>query len=73
MTFTITKTGKIENPQIARGIHPALDKEAIRVVSLFPDWKPGEQYYPGKFGPVICETRFTIPIDFRLSDVNSGR
>ncbi len=73
VTFTITKTGKVENSQITRGIHPALDKESIRVVSLFPDWIPGEQYYPGKFGPVICETRFTIPIDFRLSDVNSGR
>ena len=71
VTFTITKTGKVENPQITRGIHPALDKEAIRVVSLFPDWKPGEKYYPGKFGSVKCIVSYSIPVDFRLSDVNS--
>lgn len=71
VTFIITKTGKVENPQITRGIHPALDKEAIRVVSLFPDWKPGEKYYPGKFGSVKCTVSYSIPVDFRLSDVNS--
>lgn len=68
VTFTITKTGKIENPQIARGIHPLLDKEAIRVVSLMPDWKPGSQWYLGKLTPVKCKYSYTIPVSFKLSD-----
>lgn len=71
VTFTITKTGKIENPQIARGIHPALDKEAIRVVSLLPDWKPGSQWYLGKLTPVKCKYNYTIPVSFKLSDIKS--
>ena len=73
VTFTITKTGKIDNPQIARGIHPALDKEAIRVVSLLPDWKPGSQWYLGKLTPVKCEYNYTIPVSFKLSDIQSNK
>lgn len=66
VSFTITKTGKVENPYIARGIHPLLDKEAIRVISLLPDWKPGAYYYPGKFGPVQSAFFYTVPVNFKL-------
>jgi protein TonB len=37
-----------------------LDKEALRVVSTMPKWKPGEQR--GK--PV--RVKFTLPVQFRL-------
>lgn len=66
VSFTITKTGKVENPHIARGIHPLLDKEAIRVVSLLPDWKPGAYYYLGKFGPLQSAFFYTVPVNFKL-------
>ncbi|MFA8436299.1 MAG: energy transducer TonB [Marinifilaceae bacterium] len=41
--FVVTKTGKISNVQVARGVDPALDKEAIRVVNNLPRFKPGMQ------------------------------
>jgi protein TonB len=39
---------------------PALDKEAIRVVSSMPNWIPGRQ----KGKPV--RVKYTLPITFRL-------
>lgn len=60
VSFIIDQQGKVTAPKIAKGVAEALDKEAIRVVTSMPDWKPGKQR--GK--PVDVE--YTIPIDFRL-------
>lgn len=62
VTFKITKEGKVTDARIARGLHPPMDKEAVRVVSSMPDWKPGKQ--DGK--PV--DVTYTVPIDFVLKD-----
>ena len=59
--FVINQKGEIENVKIARGVDPALDKEAIRVVQSLPKWKPGSQR--GK--PV--RVSFTVPINFQLN------
>lgn len=59
--FTITKTGKIENVSVVRGRHPALDKEALRVVKSMPNWTPGRQ--DGR----AVNVQHTLPITFRLS------
>ena len=59
--FTITKTGKIENVSGVRGRHPALDKEALRVVKSMPNWTPGRQ--DGR----AVNVQHTLPITFRLS------
>lgn len=59
--FTITKTGKIENVSVVRGRHPALDKEALRVVKSMPNWTPGR-----KDGRAV-NVQHTLPITFRLS------
>jgi len=43
--FVVMEDGSI-NPDmvtILRGVHPALDQEAIRVVKNMPKWKPGKQ------------------------------
>lgn len=43
--FVVMEDGKI-NPdmvEILRGVHPALDQEAIRVVKSMPAWSPGKQ------------------------------
>ncbi|MCF6239948.1 MAG: TonB family protein [Bacteroidales bacterium] len=58
--FIVNRKGEIENVQILRGVHPLLDKEALRVVKSMPKWKPGEQ--AGK--PV--SVWFTVPIVFVL-------
>jgi TonB family protein len=41
--FIITKSGKLEDFTVVKSIHPLLDAEAIRVLSLMPDWKPAIQ------------------------------
>jgi protein TonB len=58
--FVVNKKGIIENVQVLRGVHPLLDKEALRVVKNMPKWKPGEQ--SGK--PV--SVWFVLPIVFVL-------
>lgn len=60
VNFVFRSDGKVENAKIIRGIHPALDAEAIRVVSTLPDWKPGKQ--EGK--PV--NVAYSIPVRFTL-------
>lgn len=39
--FIIERDGSISSVKVARGKHPALDAEAVRVVSNMPRWKPG--------------------------------
>ena len=41
--FVVSKTGKVENAKVLRGVSPELDNEALRVIGLLPDWTPGEQ------------------------------
>jgi TonB family protein len=41
--FVISKTGKVENAKILKGLSPSLDKEALRVVGKLLAWIPGEQ------------------------------
>ncbi|HOU68990.1 MAG TPA: energy transducer TonB [Paludibacteraceae bacterium] len=60
VTFVVNKDGKIVDVKVLRGVDPSLDKEAIRVVSAMPAWKPGKQ--SGK--PV--RTQYTLPVVFRL-------
>ena len=69
VNFVVSKNGKIENVQIARGIHPVLDEEAIRVVCSMPEWKPGVRYYRGKLGGQKVAVTYTIPVNFKLPDV----
>lgn len=41
--FVVEKDGSIANAKVLRGVDPDLDKEAVRVVSVMPKWKPGTQ------------------------------
>lgn len=58
--FVISTTGEIENARVLRGRHPALDKEAIRVVKAMPKWTPGSNN--GKPVKVL----YTLPVTFKL-------
>jgi len=69
VNFVLSKTGKIENVQIARGVHPVLDEEAVRLVSSMPDWKPAVRYFRGKLGGQNWAVTYTIPVNFKLPDV----
>lgn len=58
--FIVNKDGSISDPVVARSVDPNLDKEALRLVSSMPMWKPGMQR--GK--PV--RVRYTLPVAFKL-------
>ncbi len=60
VSFVVEKNGNVSNTRIARGVHPSLDKEALRVISEMPQWKPGKQR--GK----AVNVEFTLPIKFAL-------
>jgi len=59
-SFVVSSTGKVIHPEILRSVDPYLDKEAIRVISTFPNFVPGEQN--GKKVAV----RYTLPVVFKL-------
>lgn len=58
--FVVEKDGSISNVSIARSVTPELDKEAMRVVKMMPNWSPGKQ----RGRPV--RTNVVIPIVFKL-------
>lgn len=58
--FVVGSDGMVLNPEVLRGISPALDAEAIRIIRNMPKWNPGRQR--GRAVPV----KYTIPITFRL-------
>lgn len=58
--FVVNRDGSIVDVKVLRGVDPYLDKEAVRVISSMPKWKPGKQR--GK--PV--RVKYTVPVMFRL-------
>ncbi len=59
--FTVNKDGSISNATIEKSVSPSIDKEALRVVTSMPKWKPAEN--GGK--KVACW--YTLPVSFRLA------
>lgn len=43
LKFVIDEQGNVTNAQIARGVDPSLDAEALRVINSLPRFKPGRQ------------------------------
>ena len=60
LQFTVEKDGSITKVKVLRGVDPSLDKEAVRVVSSSPKWKPGKQR--DRAVPVT----YTFPVFFQL-------
>ncbi len=60
VSFVVEPNGEVSNVRVVRGVDPALDREAVRVVESSPKWTPGKQR--GK--PV--RVSFTFPIIFVL-------
>ena len=59
-SFIVETDGSISNIEVTKSLDPSLDKEAIRIISSMPKWKPA--LYNGT--PVRCH--FSTPINFRL-------
>ena len=58
--FVVGKDGPITNVRVLRPRHPALDKEAVRVVKAMPKWIPGRNN-----GQPVKVT-YTLPVTFKL-------
>jgi len=58
--FCVTAKGGVNQVSVLKGVDPELDKEAIRVVTALPPFKPGKQ--GGKPVPVW----YMVPITFTL-------
>jgi TonB family protein len=60
VSFVVREDGTITDTEVAKGVNPELDAEAVRVVKLMPKWIPGRQ--SGEDVPV----RYSLPINFAL-------
>lgn len=58
--FTVTRNGDVRNPVIKQS-SPLFDKEALRLVGMFPKWKPAQR----KGLPI--DLKYTLPISFKLN------
>lgn len=58
--FVVERDGTIGQTKIARGRHPELDKEAVRLVKSLP------KFIPGKNNGQAVRCWFTLPINFKL-------
>jgi len=61
VSFVVNRDGSIVEVKATKSPHPALSKEAERVISLMPKWKPAMQ------GGKTVRSRFNLPVMFRLS------
>lgn len=64
VSFVINESGVVTSTKVERSINPELDKEALRVVNLMPEWVSGKK--DGK--PV--KVSLTLPIMFALDENN---
>ena len=60
LQFTVGNDGKVSNVKVLRGVDESLDKEAVRVVSSSPKWKPGKQR------DRAVKVTYTFPVIFQL-------
>jgi protein TonB len=59
-TFVVNANGKVSNIQILRGVYASCDKEALRVINMMPNWKPGKQ------NGVAVPVQLNLPIAYVL-------
>lgn len=57
--FVVAKDGNIVKPTIVRGVHPSLDREALRVVGTLP------KFVPGSMNGEPVNVFYTLPITFK--------
>jgi TonB family protein len=62
ISFVIEKNGSLSEFKVIKGIGSGCDEEAIRVLKLSPNWKPGAV----KGSPV--RTSYILPVSFQLAN-----
>lgn len=57
--FVVEKDGTITNAEMMRPMHPAIDKEATRVIESMPKWNPG------KVSGLPVRVRYMLSVNFK--------
>lgn len=65
INFIIDKDGSISDIELQKGVHPDLNREAIRLVNSMPKWQPAMK--DGKY----VRQYYHLPISFRLPTTDS--
>ncbi|CCH01039.1 TonB family protein [Fibrella aestuarina BUZ 2] len=60
ISFVVNADGRLDQIRVLKGIGAGCDEEAVRVVSLMPNWIPGKQN-----GRVVA-VKYNLPIHFQL-------
>ena len=60
VSFIVNKDGSIANPKVEKSVNPMLDNEALRVIRMMPNWKPGIM------DEKPCRTMIAIPVNFKI-------
>jgi len=58
--FVVNKQGEATDVEILRSLHPAYDKEAIRIIESMPRWTSG------KHNGEVVNVYYTLPVVFKL-------
>jgi len=58
--FVVGLDGQISNIKIKKGVSPTIDKEAIRITQLMPNWNPGKI-----MGKKVAQY-YAMPVEFIL-------
>jgi TonB family protein len=64
--FVVNTDGSLTDFTIIKGVDKLMDEEAMRVVEISPNWKPGKQN-----GREVRQ-RFVLPVRFKLDDKTSS-
>lgn len=68
VNFTVKADGSIADVKVAQSVSPALDAEAVRVVSEMPRWNPATN----ESGEAVNCT-FALPVQFKLTDTGKKK
>lgn len=60
VTFVVEKTGSISQVKVAKSLDPALDAEAVRLISSAPRWTPAQHR------GLKVRQRITVPVSFQI-------
>ena len=63
--FVVDEEGDVTDPEVTRGVHEALDAEAVRVVETL-------RFRPGRQDGEPAKVKLTMPFTFRLPADTTG-
>ncbi|MFT5600937.1 MAG: TonB family protein [Flavobacteriales bacterium] len=61
VSFIVENDGEVLEAKVIGSAHPLLDKEALRVINIMPNWTPGIQHNQ------IVRVIYNIPINFQIN------